>query len=191
MAENGLTAPPDRRAVIVMDGGAVVSLRLRKREQYGQKRSVAQGSIETGYRISDGTVTDQPTIHIEGIITGADSKLVAYNDIAASSEVASLQAAFNANELVSVYTSFIALADAAFTEFRAEMVPGKKLINITLAAQGIKFVNFSHATGEAPKKKVSEPKGKGTTNRGKQSVEIAGPPEEKHDLFYVGKPQRA
>lgn len=186
MAEDGLTAPPDRRAVIVLNNGVTVSLRLRMREQYAQKRSATQGKIETGYKISDGTVTDQPTVSIDGIITGADGYFIAYDDIRASSEVASLQAAFNADELVSVYTSFIALADAVWTEFKAEMVPGKKLINISLSAQGIRFANFSQTTGAPPAKKVSNPKGQETTNGGKKSTTpVKSVP--KYDTFYVGE----
>lgn len=188
MPQEGLNAPVNRRAVIVLSNGQTVSLRLRRREQFSQKRSVTKGALETGYRISDGTVTDQPTVSIEGIITGADGKAVAYDDVRASSEVASIQAAFKTDELVSVYTSFIALADASFTEYRAEMVPGKKQIVINLSAEGISFANFSQTTGAPPAKKVSNPKGKGTTNGGKKSVEFVGPPEEQHDILYFGEP---
>lgn len=172
----------------MLSNGVTVSLRLRKREQFGQKRTATQGKVETGYKISDGTVTDQPVVNIDGIITGSDGHFIAYDDIAASSEVASLQAAFNADELVSVYTSFIALADAVWTEFKADMVPDKKLINISLSAQGIRFANFSQTTGQAPSKKTSAPKGQGTTNGGKKSTTPVTPKEEpKHDILYFGE----
>lgn len=186
MAYFGLMSPPTNNAAIVLSNGTAITLKLNKREQFGQKRSVSQGAVETGYRISDGTVTEQPTITIEGVITGTNGRLKAYDSIGASSEVTSIQMMFDANELVSVYTSFNALANAVFTEFKAEMVAGKNAINITLSAQSIRFANFSRTTGEPPAKKVSDPKGKGTANRGKVSTEIAGPPEKPNDILHMG-----
>lgn len=183
MAEDSMNAPPDRRAVIVLSNGTVVSLRLRKRETYSQKRSATQGAVETGYKISDGTVTDQPVITVDGIITGANSKAIAFNDVAASSEVTNLQAAFDANELVSVYTSFVSVANAVFSEFKAEMVAGRNVINITLTAQGIRFTNITKTTGTQNTKKVSDAKGQGTANKGKKSVTPTAPPQ-KHDIGY-------
>lgn len=189
MADDGLSAPVDRRAVIVTSDGTLVLLRLRKRETYSQKRTVTQGTVETGYKISDGDVTDQPVVTVEGIITGANNKAIAFNEIAASSEVANLQAVFDNSGLVSVYTSFVAVPDARITEFKAEMVAERKAINITLTAQHIRFTNIGKTTGAPQTKKVSEAKGQGTTNSGKKSVTTA--PAEKHDILYFGEEESA
>ena len=68
----GLNAATGKRAVVVGESGAVISLRIRRNESYAVKRSVTQGAVETGYKISDGTVTEQPVIEIEGVVTGSD-----------------------------------------------------------------------------------------------------------------------
>lgn len=180
----GLASPPSNMAAIVLSNGTAITLKLNKKETFGKKRSVSRGAVESGYIISDGTVTEQPTISVEGIITGTNRMLKAFDAIRASNEVTSIQAAFDANELVSVYTSFNAVPNAVFTEFKAEMVAGKNLINITLSAQVIRFANFSRTTGEPPAKKVSDPKGKGTTNGGKKSAEVAGPPSKPDDILH-------
>ncbi len=74
----GLNAPTGRRAVIVSASGAVITLRLKKRENYTAKRNVTQGTLETGYQISDGVVNEQPDIEIEGIVTGSDGYGLAF-----------------------------------------------------------------------------------------------------------------
>lgn len=166
----GLASPPSSVAAIVFSNGTAITLKLNKKETFGKKRSVSRGAVESGYVISDGTITEQPVISIEGIITGTNGMLKAFDAIRASNEVTSIQAAFDANELVSVYTAFNAVQNAVFTEFKAEMVAGKNLINITLSAQVIRFANFSRTTVGIPAGKVSDPAGQGTTNGGKVSV---------------------
>ncbi|MGK0743561.1 phage baseplate protein [Yokenella regensburgei] len=181
----GLNAPAGRRAVIVSASGVSVSLRLRKRENYSVKRSVSQGALETGYKISDGTVTEQPEVTIEGLVTGSDGYALALDPTRIDAEVASINNAFNINELVSVYTSFIAVSDAVLTEFSAEATPKDKTITIKLSAKKVKFVNFQRTQNEAPapkKTKTKNPAGKGRVDAGKKSATPEDKP--KTDILY-------
>jgi hypothetical protein len=164
----GLTAPEDNRAVIVLESGVTVSLRLKARESYSVKRSVSEGKKETGYKVSDGVVNDTPQIDFEGIITGSDDKRIAYNGIQAASDVASIQNAFNLEELTSVYTSFIAITNAVITDFKAEASKDKKAININLSVKHIDYTTFQRTQGAPAKTK--NPAGKGKTNTGKKSA---------------------
>ncbi|WFZ22224.1 hypothetical protein NFK58_12990 [Citrobacter portucalensis] len=181
----GLNAPTGKRAVIVSASGVVVNLRLRKRETYSVKRNVTQGAIETGYKISDGTVTEQPEVNIEGIVTGSDGYTLAFDPTRINSEVASINNAFNLDELVSVYTSFNAVSDAVLTEFQAEATPKDKTITIKLAAKKIKFVTFQRTQNEAPapkKTKTKNPAGQGRAGTGKKSATPEDKP--KADILY-------
>ncbi|HEY3591940.1 MAG TPA: hypothetical protein VGL07_18005 [Buttiauxella sp.] len=181
----GLNAPNGSRVVIVSASGVAVSLRLRKRENYSVKRSVSKATLETGYKISDGTITEQPEIDIEGIVTGSDGYGLAFDPTRINAEVNSINNAFALNELVSVYTSFIAISDAVLTSFSAEASPRDKTISIKLSAEKIKFTTFQRTQNEAPapkKTKTKNPAGQGRAGTGKKS---AAPVEEpKHDILY-------
>lgn len=170
----GLTAPADNRAVIVLESGVTVSLRLKTRETYSIKRSVSEGKKETGYKVSDGVVNDTPEVEFEGFITGSDDKRIAYNAVQASSDVASIQNAFNLSELASVYTSFIAITDAVITDFKAEASADKKAINISLSVKHIDYATFQR-TQSAPSSKTKNPTGKGKANTGKKSATPVSP----------------
>ncbi|HEY2452886.1 MAG TPA: hypothetical protein VGI71_09735 [Scandinavium sp.] len=181
----GLNAPAGRRVVIVSSSGVSVSLRLRKREAYSAKRNVSQGALETGYKISDGTVNEQPGIELEGIVTGSDGYALAFDPSRINAEVASIKNAFNLDELVSVYASFIAMSDAVLTEFTAEATPKDKTITIKLAAKKIKFVTFQRTQNEAPapkSTKTKNPAGQGRADTGKKSATPKDKP--KTDILY-------
>lgn len=181
----GLNAPTGRRAVIVSASGAVITLRLKKRENYTAKRNVTQGTLETGYQISDGVVNEQPDIEIEGIVTGSDGYGLAFDPSRLSAEVSSINNAFTPNELVSVYASFIAVSDAVLTEFNAEATPKQKTITVKLSAKKIKFATFQRTQNEAPapkKTKTKNPAGQGRVSTGKKSATPVEPP--KADIFY-------
>lgn len=181
----GLNAPTSKRAVIVSASGVVVNLRLRKRETYSVKRSVTKGALETGYKISDGTVTEQPGVNIEGLVTGSDGYALVFDPTRIDAEVASINNAFNLNELVSVYTSFIAVSDAVLTEFQAEATAKDKTITIKLAAEKIKFVTFQRTQNEAPA--TEKNKTKIQPGRGGQAL-VRNPPRQKisqKQIFYI------
>lgn len=181
----GLNAPTDRRVVIVSASGASVSLRLRKRESYSAKRNVSQGTLETGYKISDGTIKEQPTIEIEGIVTGSDGYALAFDPSRINAEVASINNVFKLDELVSIYASFIVVSDAVLTEFNAEATPKDKTITIKLGAKKVKFVTFQRTQNDAPAPKATKtknPAGQGRADTGKKSATPKDKP--KQDILY-------
>lgn len=99
--------------------------------------------------------------------------------------MASINNAFNLDELVSVYTSFNAVSDAVLTEFQAEATPKDKTITIKLAAKKIKFVTFQRTQNEAPapkKTKTKNPAGQGRAGTGKKSATPEDKP--KTDILY-------
>ena len=182
----GLNAATGKRAVVVGESGAVISLRIRRNESYAVKRSVTQGAVETGYKISDGTVTEQPVIEIEGVVTGSDGYALALDPNRINAEIASINNAFSLNELVSVYASFIVVSDAVLVDFKAEATPKDKTITVKLTVQKVKFVNFQRtkSTAPAPKPaKTKNPAGKSGVVTGKKS---AIPVEEKEKEKLLG-----
>lgn len=104
-----ISAPRDKRAVMVFESGVTVSLRLKTREEVSAKRTIAQGKIETGYKISDGEVDDPKVASFEGIITGTDLPFAPLHIISAMNQAQAIQAAYDTKEFVSVYTSFMAM----------------------------------------------------------------------------------
>lgn len=181
----GLNAPGGVRVVIVSASGVAVSLRLRKRENYSIRRGVSKAALETGYKISDGTVTEQPIIDIEGIVTGSDGYHLAYDPSRINAEVSSINNAFTIDELVSVYASFIVMSDAVLTAFSAEASPKDKTISIKLSAERVKFTTFQRTQNEAPapkKTKTKNPAGQGGAGTGKKSAAPVEPP--KTDILY-------
>lgn len=181
----GLYAPGGNRAVIVSASGVTVSLRLRKRETYSVKRTLSKAALETGYKISDGTVTEEPVIEIEGIVTGSTGYNLAYDPTRINAEVNSINNAFKTNEIVSIYASFIAVSDVVLTAFNAEATPKDKTISIKLSAERVKFTTFQRTQNEAPapkKPNTKNPAGQGRASTGKKSAAPVDTP--KTDILY-------
>ncbi|WP_447510384.1 phage baseplate protein [Citrobacter gillenii] len=65
-------------------------------EGYELSRDVAEAALETGYKIADGIVTNQPEISFEGIVTSVYqtglSGRRAWDSVAAAAAVANMQA---------------------------------------------------------------------------------------------------
>lgn len=171
--QTGSIEAPTEQAVIVLESGLVVTLDVRLSERYSQKRSVSKSTIETGYKISDGNVTDMPEIAFEGIITGASSQTTLarkpFDKEQADAAIASIDAAFKAEELATVYTSFITIPDCVFTLFDVEAAPKQTAYIVKVEAESIRRVTFATAQG-APTKTKS-PAGKTKVSSGKKTAE--------------------
>ncbi|CNI62876.1 phage baseplate protein [Yersinia pekkanenii] len=169
----GSIEAPTEKAVIVLESGLVVTLDVRLSERYSQKRSVSKSTIETGYKISDGNVTDMPEIAFEGIITGVSSLInlprKPFDKEQADAAIASIDAAFKAEELATVYTSFITVPDCVFTLFDVEATPKQTAYIVKIEAESIRRVTFATAQG-APTK-TSKPAGKAKISSGKKTAE--------------------
>ncbi|EPK3281764.1 TPA: hypothetical protein R4193_002848 [Serratia marcescens] len=184
----GLVAPATSKAIIVLESGLVVSFDVKTSERYTNKRTVTESKLEIGYKVSDGIVTDTPTIEFEGVITGVTNYLIyaskVFDATAAASAVASIDNAYKTEELASVYTSFNAIPNCVFTGFEVEVSPDKTAFNIKASAKGVNFVSFNRTTGEAPSKgKTKKPAGKGKTNTGKKSAKPATEEKQKQSTL--------
>ncbi|RFU90823.1 hypothetical protein DZA29_12725 [Citrobacter gillenii] len=61
---------------------------------------MAEAALETGYKIADGIVTNQPEISFEGIVT---SVCRVWDSVAAAAAVANMQAIWDSGEFFSAY----------------------------------------------------------------------------------------
>lgn len=174
--EGAISAPRDQRAVMVFESGVTVSLRLKTREGFEAKRTIAQGKVETGYKISDGTVDDPKVVSFEGIITGADLPYTygllytTQNMIWAMNQAQQIIAAYELKEFVSVYTSFMAMPQSVIQSLNIEAVPKKNCYTIKLTAQKVETVTFQRSRNKSAQSKTSNPAGKGTVAAGKKSA---------------------
>lgn len=183
--QGGLQSPADKRAVIVLEGGVTVSLRLRSSERYRVSRSITDGTTETGYKLSDGVVNETPEIEIEGIITGSNLITEPNNMARAASEAASLKSAFEREEFASVYLSFIAMPQVVLTELTIEARPKQSYFTVSLTAKRVKTVSFTRATGTAPAAKTKKNAGKSKSTTGKKSATPASEPEKQSALNAI------
>lgn len=146
--DGAITAPRDQRAVIVFESGVTVSLRLKTREGFEAKRTIAQGKIETGYKISDGTVDDPKIVTFEGIITGADFPYTYgllytnQNMIQAMNQAQQIMAAYELKELFGIHI-IMAMPQSVIQSLSVEAVPKKNCYNIKLTAQKVETVTSS------------------------------------------------
>lgn len=196
-AEAAINAPRDNRAVIVLPNGVTVSLRLKSREDFSVKRTVTQGKLETGYKISDGTVNDPKVISIEGIITGADFPhsfgllSTTQNPIFAMNQAQQITAAYDADELVSVYLSFMALPQSVMTSLNITAEPKSNALTVKLTAQRVDFVTFQRSRSiKAQQTKTSSTAGKGTVSAGKKSATPVDAKKEPQKVFALEKLRR-
>ncbi|EPU1193385.1 phage baseplate protein [Klebsiella oxytoca] len=150
-----ISAPRDKRAVMVFESGVTVSLRLKTREEVSAKRTIAQGKIETGYKISDGEVDDPKVASFEGIITGTDLPFAPLHIISAMNQAQAIQAAYDTKEFVSVYTSFMAMPQCRITSLSIEAVPKKNSYTVKLTAQKVDTVTFQRSRTKSAQAKTS------------------------------------
>ncbi|EAA7901435.1 hypothetical protein K9048_000713 [Salmonella enterica] len=194
--DGAITAPRDQRAVIVFESGVTVSLRLKTREGFEARRTIAQGKIETGYKISDGTVDDPKIVTFEGIITGADFPYTYgllytnQNMIQAMNQAQQIMAAYELKEFVSVYTSFMAMPQSVIQSLSVEAVPKKNCYNIKLTAQKVETVTFQRSRNKSAQAKTSNPAGKGTIAAGKKSATPVDAKKEPQKIYALEKMRR-
>ncbi|NUL35037.1 phage baseplate protein [Kosakonia sacchari] len=169
-------APQDPRAVMVFSSGEMITLRIKTREELSVKRTIARGKLETGYKISDGTVEDPQQIDIEGIITGTNLPYEPNNMVLAANHAQQINSAYQLKEFVSVYTSFIALSQCGITSLSILAEPDKNCYTVKLTAEKVDTITFRRS--QTIKAKTSNAKGKGKVTTGKKS---ATPVEKKRD----------
>lgn len=191
-----IAAPRDARAVMVFESGVTVSLRLKTRESLEVKRTVTQGVIETGYKISDGTVDDPRVISLEGIITGAilphayGLLHMNQNQMLAMNEAQYIDAAFSLKEFMSVYTSFNAMPQSVITTLSIEAVPKTSHYTVKLTAQKVETRTFQRSRTKSAQAKTSNPAGQGTVTTGKKSAAAVEPKKEPQKIFALEKMRR-
>ncbi|MGV4049738.1 phage baseplate protein [Citrobacter freundii] len=193
-----ITAPRDERAVMVFESGVTVSLRLKKREELSVKRTVAKGKVETGYKISDGTVDDPKVITIEGIITGA---MLPYafgllnatqNMVLAMNQAQQIEAAYDLKEFVSVYTSFNAMPQAVITSLSISREPKQNYLTVKLTAEKVDTVTFQRSRSiKSKSSNISSTAGKGRTSAGKKTAAPVDAAKEPQKVFALEKLKRA
>ena len=193
-----ITAPRDERAVIVFESGVTVSLRLKTREDFSVKRTIAKGKLETGYKVSDGVVDDPKVISFEGIITGA---ILPYsfglltaiqNPILAMNQAQQIQAAYDLKEFVSVYTSFMAMPQSVLTSLNISSEPGKNHLTVKLTAEKVDTVTFQRSRSiKSKSSKISSTAGKGRVSAGKKSATPVDAAKEPQKVFALEKIKRA
>ncbi|WP_313124614.1 phage baseplate protein [Pseudescherichia sp.] len=190
-----ISAPRDERAVIVFESGVTVSLRLKMREEFSVKRTVAKGVLETGYKVSDGTVDDPKIISLEGIITGAVLPYtfgllnVTQNMMLAMNEAQQISAAYELKEFVSVYTSFMAMPQSVITSLSILREPKQNHLTIKLTAEKVETVTFQRS--RSVKAKSSGTAGKGRVSAGKKSATPVSAAKEPQKVFALEKLRRA
>lgn len=193
-----ITAPRDERAVMVFESGVTVSLRLKKREELSVKRTIAKGKVETGYKISDGTVDDPKVITIEGIITGA---MLPYafgllnatqNMVLAMNQAQQIEAAYDLKEFVSVYTSFNAMPQAVITSLSISREPKQNYLTVKLTAEKVDTVTFQRSRSiKSKSSNISSTAGKGRTSAGKKTAAPVDAAKEPQKVFALEKLKRA
>ncbi|HBQ8589706.1 TPA: hypothetical protein L9A94_002733 [Klebsiella pneumoniae] len=185
-----ISAPRDKRAVMVFESGVTVSLRLKTREEVSAKRTIAQGKIETGYKISDGEVDDSKVASFEGIITGTDLPFAPLHMISAMNQAQAIQAAYDTKEFVSVYTSFMAMPQCRITSLSIEAAPKKNSYTVKLTAQKVDTVTFQRSRTKSAQAKTSKPAGKGKTSAGKKSATTVDASKEPQKVYALEKMRR-
>ena len=184
-----ISAPRDKRAVMVFESGVTVSLRLKTREEVSAKRTITQGKIETGYKISDGEVDDPKVASFEGIITGTDLPFAPLHMVSAMNQAQAIQAAYDTKEFVSVYTSFMAMPQCRITSLSIEAVPKKNSYTVKLTAQKVETIAFQRSRTKSAK--TSKPAGKGKTSAGKKSATTVDANKEPQKVYALEKMRRA
>ncbi len=191
-----IVAPRDERAVIVFESGVTVSLRLKMREDFTAKRSVAKGKLETGYKVSDGVVDDPKVISFEGIITGA---ILPYsfgllsatqNPILAMNQAQQIQAAYELKEFVAVYTSFMAMPQSVLTYLNISSEPKKNYLTVKLTAEKVDTVSFQRSRS-IKSSNISSTAGQGRTSAGKKTAAPVDAAKEPQKVFALEKLKRA
>lgn len=183
-----ISAPRDKRAVMVFESGVTVSLRLKTREEVSAKRTITQGKIETGYKISDGEVDDSKVASFEGIITGTDLPFAPLHMVSAMNQAQAIQAAYDTKEFVSVYTSFMAMPQCRITSLSIEAVPKKSSYTVKLTAQKVETIAFQRSRTKSAK--TSKPAGKGKTSAGKKSATTVDANKEPQKVYALEKMRR-
>ncbi|EDX9415171.1 hypothetical protein CBJ64_000236 [Salmonella enterica subsp. enterica serovar Agoueve] len=176
ISNGGLDAPQSNSAIIVTESGLVVTFDTRTEEEYEQTRDVTEATLETGYKIADGIVTNQPEISFTGIITGVyqagTTGQCVWDPVAAAAAVANLQAVFDSTEFCSAYTSFNASTNCQITAFSATTEPKKNAINIKISLKSVKTVTFAYTKNAPPaKNKSGDASASGKQSSGKKSTE--------------------
>lgn len=193
-----IVAPRDERAVIVFESGVTVSLRIKMREDFTAKRTVAKGKLETGYKVSDGVVDDPKVISFEGIITGA---ILPYsfgllsatqNAVLAMNQAQQIQAAYELKEFVSVYTSFMAMPQSVLTYLNISSEPKTNHLTVKLTAEKVDTVTFQRSRSiKSKSSNISSTAGKGRTSAGKKTAAPVDAAKEPQKVFALEKLKRA
>ncbi|WP_196297368.1 phage baseplate protein [Citrobacter amalonaticus] len=195
-----LAAPQDSRAVLVLESGVTLSLRVKTGENIEASRTITRGKIETGYKISDGVVDDGKSIQLEGIITGSDSMLVPYDMSAAASIAQSIMQAFEAREFASCYTSMMAIPQCVIRRARVDAEPNKNAYNVRLEIEQVRTVTFQRSRINSAQAKTTDPAGKGKVSAGKKTSakvdtkkdpQTATKAQETQKIYTFGTEQRA
>lgn len=164
-----LAAPQDARAVLVLESGVTLSLRVKTNESVEASRTITRGKIETGYKIADGVVDDGKSIQLEGIITGSDSMTVPYDMPAAASIAQSIMQAFESREFASCYTSMMAIPQCVIRRARVDAEPNKNAYNVRLEIEEVRTVTFQRSRINSAQAKTTNPAGKGKVSAGKKT----------------------
>lgn len=193
-----IVAPRDERAVIVFESGVTVSLRLKMREDFTAKRSVAKGKLETGYKVSDGVVDDPKVISFEGIITGSIMPYsfgllsATQNPILAMNQAQQIQAAYDLKEFVSVYTSFMAMPQSVLTYLNISSEPKTNHLTVKLTAEKVDTVTFQRSRSiKSKSSNISSTAGQGRTSAGKKTAAPVDAAKEPQKVFALEKLKRA
>ncbi|ECI5564211.1 hypothetical protein H3Z28_002327 [Salmonella enterica subsp. enterica serovar Ank] len=176
ISNGGLDAPQSNSAIIVTESGLVVTFDTRTEEEYEQTRDVTEATLETGYKIADGIVTNQPEISFTGIITGVyqagTTGQRVWDPVAAAAAVANLQAVFDSTEFCSAYTSFNANTNCQITSFNASTKTKQNAIEVKISLKSVKTVSFAYTKNAPPaKNKTGDGSASGKQSGGKQSTE--------------------
>ncbi|HIC8437279.1 TPA: phage baseplate protein [Citrobacter braakii] len=188
VSDGAVSAPRDNRAVMVFESGVTVSLRLKMREGMSVKRTVAKGKLETGYKIADGKVDDPKTVFFEGIITGTDLPYAPFHMIYAMNEAQQITAAYERDEYVSVYTSFMVMPQSVITSLSIEAEPKRNCYTVKLTAQKVDTVTFKRS--RSVKSKTSSTAGKGKSSAGKKSATPVDTKKEPQKVYALEKMRR-
>lgn len=183
---------------MVFESGVTVSLRLKKREELSVKRTVAKGKVETGYKVSDGTVDDPKIVSFEGIITGAFMPYTwgllntTQNMILAMNQAQYITAAYDLKDFVSVYTSFMAMPQSVITSLSITREPKQNYLTVKLTAEKVETVTFQRTRSiRSNSSKTSSTAGQGRVSAGKKSAAPVDAAKEPQKVFALEKMKRA
>lgn len=170
-----LQAPQDNRAVVVLESGVTLSLRVKLRERVTASRTVTSGKVETGYKIGDGVVDNNKDIQLEGIITGSDSMTIPYDIFSAASIAQAIMNAFDAHEFASCYTSMMAMPQCVIRHAECTAQPGQLAYNVSLELEQVRTVTFQRSRINSAQAKTTNPAGKGKVSTGKKTAAKVDP----------------